>query len=95
MGNNIAPIIDLQSCSYLDKVAYFIGTSLFLKKLCQFKMRSSAPKRLFSKISWHNADNKLMCKTSQLQCLTSIHAHKLTKSSGIWEIQLLRKKIVI
>ena len=29
MGNNIAPIIDLQSCSYLDKVEYFIGTSLF------------------------------------------------------------------
>ena len=52
----------------------------YLKKLCQFKMHSSAPKRLLSQMSRRNADYELVWKTSQLQCLTSIHAHKLTKS---------------
>ena len=56
------------------------------------QMHSSAPKYLFSQMSRRNADNKRICKTSQLQCLTSIYGHKLTKSSGIWELQLLTKK---
>ena len=66
----------------------------YFKKLCPFKIHSSAPKRLFSQMSRRNADIKLMCITSQLQCLTSIHAHKLTKSKGIRELQLLRRRKV-
>ena len=58
-------------------------------------MHSSAPKRLFSQMSRSNADNELMCKTSVLQCLTSINAHRLTESSGIWELQLLGQKKII
>ena len=63
--------------STLSRLHYF-------KELCLFKMHSSAPKRLLSQMSRRNADYKLVWKTSQLQCLTSIHAHKLTKSSEIW-----------
>ena len=66
----------------------------YFKKPCPFKMHSYAPKRLFSQMSRRNADIKLMCITSQLQCLTSIHGHKLTKSNGIWELQLLRRRKV-
>ena len=65
----------------------------YLKKLCQFKMHSSAPKRLLSQMSRRNADYKLEWKTSQLQCLTSIHAHKFTKLSVLWELQLFKKKM--
>ena len=65
------------------------------KRLRQFKMHSSAPKRLLSQMSRRNADYNLVWKTSQLQCLTSIHAHKLAKSSGTWELQLFKKKIII
>ena len=67
----------------------------YLKKLCKFKMHFSAPNCLLSQMSRRNADNKLMWKTSQLQCLTSIHAHKLTKSSVIWELKLFKQKNVI
>ena len=59
------------------------------KKLCQFKMHSSAPK---VKCSGVTQIIQLMWKTAQLQCLTSIHAHTLTKSSVIWELQLIKKK---
>ena len=66
----------------------------YLKKLCQFKMNSSAPKRLLSQRSRHNTVIKLMWKTSQLQCLTSIYAHKLKKSMVTWEIQLYKKNYI-
>ena len=55
-------------------------------------MHSSDPKRLLSQMSRRNADDKLMWRSSQLQCLTSIHAHKLKKYSvlvrggGGWEL---------
>ena len=62
------------------KLSTLLGLYYF-NKLCIFKMHSSAPKRLLGQMSRRNADNKLMWKKSQLQCLTSIHAHKLTKSS--------------
>ena len=63
----------------------------YFKKLCQFKMHSSDPKRLLSQMSRRNADYKLMWRSSQLQCLTSIHAHKLKKYSVLWKLQLLKK----
>ena len=72
------------------KLSTLLGLHYF-KKLCQFKMHSSAPKRLLSQMSRRNADDKLMWRTSQLQCLTSIHAHKLTKYSVVWKLQLLKK----
>ena len=55
----------------------------YFQKICQYKMHSSAPKRLLSQMSRRNTDYKLVWKTSQFQCLTSIHAHKLTKLSDM------------
>ena len=66
----------------------------YFKKLCQFKMHSSAPKRHLNQISRRNAENKLMWKTSQLQCLSSILAHKLTKYSVVWELQLIKRSVI-
>ena len=62
------------------KLSTLLGLHYF-KKLCQSKMHSSDPKRLLSQMSRRNADYKLMWRSSQLQCLTSIHAHKLKKYS--------------
>ena len=59
LGNNIVPVIDLHSRSYLDKSKFFIRTSIF-KKMCHLQLHSSFTKCIFRQMSRRDADDEFI-----------------------------------